>query len=238
MGYGMLELAKADIAEPDPGDETVVAGGHHRGQLVIEAGADAPVTGQPEIDRGQLAHPQGAQVVLDALAQLVRVVEGQHRAAVIAADRDLADDRQPVGIGVQRVADQLVDRAGAVVLSGVEVIDTGRDRGPQHAKRRGPVRRRPEGERARELHRAVPGPPDLARAQGKCRGHGCSRRWVISPGPGGLRGRVSGRDLHEFQSECLHLGKNAEQGRAVQQAGQHGVSPLPPRYQRRERGQR
>ena len=47
MSNGMLELAKADVAEPDPGDETVVAGGHHRGQLVIEAGADAPVTGQP-----------------------------------------------------------------------------------------------------------------------------------------------------------------------------------------------
>jgi hypothetical protein len=53
-----------------------------------------------------------------------------------------------------------------------------------------------------------------------------------SPGPG------ERADLHEFQAECLHLGKNAEQGRAVQQTGQHGVSPLPPRYQRRERGQR
>jgi predicted MFS family arabinose efflux permease len=69
------QLFEADVAQAYPGDEAIVAGRHHRGQLVIEACADAAVTGQPEVDRGELADAQAAQVVLDALTQLVRFVE-------------------------------------------------------------------------------------------------------------------------------------------------------------------
>jgi hypothetical protein len=37
------------------------------------------------------------------------------------------------GVGVERVADQVVDDAGTVVLGRVNVIDSGGDRGPEHA---------------------------------------------------------------------------------------------------------
>jgi len=99
------------------------------------------------------------------LAQLVRIAGRVAGATVVGPDRDLADDRQPVGVGPERVADQAVDHARAVVLGRVDVIDSGGDRGPEHADGRCPVRRRPEGVRAGELHRAVPGPSDLHLAE-------------------------------------------------------------------------
>ena len=107
--HGVPELFEADIAQANAGDQALVAGRHHRGQLVIETCADAPVTGQPEVHRGQPADPQAAQVVLDTFSQLVRIIERQDGTGVVAPDRDLTDDRQPVGIGVERVVDQVVD---------------------------------------------------------------------------------------------------------------------------------
>jgi len=136
-------------------------------QLVIKARADAPVAGQAEVDRCQLAEPQAAEVVLDAVAQLVRVVEWRDGTAVVSPDRDLADDRQPVRIGIERLADQVVDDAGTVVLGRVDVIDSGAYRGPEHADGRCPVRRRAKGELAGQLHRTVPRPPDLQPAERK-----------------------------------------------------------------------
>jgi hypothetical protein len=45
----------------------------------------------------------------------VRIVEREDDTAVVSPDRDLADDRQPVGVGVERVAEQIVDAARAGV---------------------------------------------------------------------------------------------------------------------------
>jgi hypothetical protein len=161
---GVPKLFEVDVARAYPGDQALVAGRHHRGQLVIEARVDPPAAGQAQVHRGELADPQAAQVVLDALAQTVRIA-GPQDGAVVGPDRDLADDRQPVGIGPERVADQVVDHARAVVLGGVDVIDSGGDRGPEHADGRCPVRWRPEGVRAGKLHRPVPGPSDLNLAE-------------------------------------------------------------------------
>jgi len=164
---GVPELVEADVTQAHPGDQALVAGRHHRGQLVIKARVDPPAAGQAQVHRGELAGPQAAQVVLDGVAQSVRIAGPEDGAAAVGPDRDLADDRQPVGVGPERVADQAVDHAGAVVLGCVDVIDSGGDRGPEHTDGRCPVRRRPEGVRAGELHRTVPGPPDLHWAQGE-----------------------------------------------------------------------
>jgi hypothetical protein len=137
------------------------------GQLIIEARVDPPAAGQAQVHRGELADPQAAQVVLDALAQTVRIAGPEDGAAAVGPDRDLADDRQPVGVGPERVADQAVDHAGAVVLGRVDVIDSGGDRGPEHADGRCPVRWRPDGVRAGQLHCPVPRSPDLHGAQGE-----------------------------------------------------------------------
>ena len=161
----MPELFEADVAQAHARDETLIAGRHHRGQLVVEPCVDAPVAGQAEVNRCQLAGPQAAEVVFDAFPQLVRIVEREDGTAVVPPDRDLADDRQPVGVGVERLADQIVDDTGAVVLGRVDVIDSGGYRGPEHTEGRCPVGWRPEGVRAGELHRTVPRPSDLHAAE-------------------------------------------------------------------------
>src|SRR5690348_9339328 len=113
---GVPELVEADVTQAYPGNQALVAGRYHRGQLVIEARVDPPAAGQAQVHRGELADPQAAQVVLDGLAQLVRIARRVAGATVVGPDRDLADDRQPAGVGVERFADEVVDHAGAVVL--------------------------------------------------------------------------------------------------------------------------
>ena len=61
-----------------------------------------PSPGSRKVDRGEPADPQAAQVVLDTLTQLVRIIERQDGTGLVAPDRDLTDDRQPVGVGVER----------------------------------------------------------------------------------------------------------------------------------------
>jgi hypothetical protein len=160
---GMTQLPEADIAQADPRDQALGTRRHQGGQLIIETGTDAAVTGQAEVDRGELAHPQAAEVVLDALAQLARFAGRELSASPVAADRDLADDRQSVRVGVERFANQVVDRP--VVPGRVDVIDTSRDRSPENANGRSRVSRPASRERAIELHRAVPGPPDTPPAK-------------------------------------------------------------------------
>jgi hypothetical protein len=87
------------------------------------------------------------------------------RAGGVRADRDLADDRQLGRIGVERFADQLVDQVRAVVLGRVDVIDSGRDGGPEQVDRRCLVGGRIDGPGTGQLHRAVPGPSDPQSAE-------------------------------------------------------------------------
>jgi hypothetical protein len=134
------KLFEADIAEANPGDQALVAGRHHRGQLVIETRIGPPVAGQAEVSRSELADPQAPKVVFDFLAEKVRIVEWEDGTVIVSPDRDLAHDRQPAGVGVERFADQIVDDAGAVVLGRVDVIDSRGDRGLEHADSRCPVR--------------------------------------------------------------------------------------------------
>jgi len=69
------QLFETDIARAYPGDQVLVAGRHHRCQLVIEARAAASVAGQAEVDRCELADLQAAEVVFSAFLQLVWVVD-------------------------------------------------------------------------------------------------------------------------------------------------------------------
>jgi hypothetical protein len=158
------ELLEADVAQADTGDETIVAGPDHGGQLIIEARVGPAGAGQTEVDRGQLIDPQAAEIVFDALAQLASIVVGDGGAG-IAEDTYLADDRQLTRIGVERFADQVVDHVRAVVLGRVDMVDSGGDRGADHAESRCPVRRRVDGPWTGQVHGAVPGPSDPSRAE-------------------------------------------------------------------------
>ena len=57
----------------------------------------------PQVHRREPVDAEGGEVVLDALAQLVRRVEAQQRTGGVAVGGDLAHDPEGVGIGVQRL---------------------------------------------------------------------------------------------------------------------------------------
>jgi len=71
---------------------------------------------------------QAAQVVLDCRAQLLRALARQPAALLVAEGADLGDQHQALGVGMQRLADQLVRHVGSVELGGVDVVDTELDR--------------------------------------------------------------------------------------------------------------
>ncbi len=158
----MAQLPEADVAQHDPRDQVLIARRHQGGQLIIEARIDAVVTGQAEVHRRELAHPQTAQIVRDARAQLARF-SGLAPGGQPAADCDLADDRQLVRVGVERFADQVVDRA--VLLGRVDVVDTCCDCGPEDGHDCCRVSRPAGCERSIELHGTVSGPPHLPPAK-------------------------------------------------------------------------
>ena len=99
-------------------------------------------------------------------AQLVGLVEAQQRAGRVAAARPtLLTIARLVRVGVQRLADELVDDVGPVVLRGVDVVDADRDGRAEYPQRVVAIARRPEDPVAGELHGAVPGPAHAPRAE-------------------------------------------------------------------------
>jgi hypothetical protein len=79
----------------------------------------------------------------------------------------LGDDHKTVGIGMQRLADQLVRHVRAVVIAGVDVVDATRDRLPQHGQCRVMILGRAKYPRPRELHGTIAEPLHSAVAKGK-----------------------------------------------------------------------
>jgi hypothetical protein len=73
-----------------------------------------------------------------------------------AARPDFGDNHQITGIGMKSFADELIDDVRAVIVAGIDMIDTTLDRFAQHRKRTLPVLRRSEHPWARKLHGSVP----------------------------------------------------------------------------------
>src|SRR3954452_10559962 len=145
-------------ADPDRLHLALAAQVLHRAELLGQrddlAGVAARPVHQPQVHRSQGLDAERREVLLDPRAKLLRALGGQPRAGVVAPGADLGDDPQSVRVGRERVADQLVDDVRAVVLGGVDVIDTQLNRPPQHGARGVGVARRPEDAGAGELHRA------------------------------------------------------------------------------------
>ena len=66
----------------------------------------------------------------------------------------LGHDHQIGGIGIEGLADQLVDDMGSIEIAGVDVVDPGLDRRPQHGQRGLAILRRPEYAGPGQLHGA------------------------------------------------------------------------------------
>lgn len=149
------------VAKTDPVDESLVARVDERSELRIETLAWSGTVHGSQVHCGQPIETEGQEVLLDAGSQLDRLVVGQDGSRVIAPRRHLADDRQVRGIGVERLADQLVHDAGPVVLGRVDVVDPAVDRRAQHTQRLVAISRRSEDVVSGQLHGAVSDPVHL-----------------------------------------------------------------------------
>jgi hypothetical protein len=83
---------------------------------------------EPQIDNLERVEAETAQIVMDRALE----VGGRHsrvpRRVRAALGADLGDDDKVVGIGMQRLPDQLIGDVGTVKVAGVDVIDPTRDR--------------------------------------------------------------------------------------------------------------
>ena len=84
---------------------------------------------------------------------------------LVARRTDLGDQHEILGVGVERLVDQLVGDVRAVELGGVDVVDAGVDGPAQHRERLGAIGRRSEHAGAGELHGAEPHPVHRAPAK-------------------------------------------------------------------------
>ena len=132
-------MLTGDVAEADAADQPVVTGLHHHGQLVVESLAGPGVVHEAQVHRREMIDGQAPQVVLDSLPELHRRIRAQHPARPVAARADLADQRQPLRIRVQRRPDELVRDVRTVVLRGIDVIDAELGGAPEYRDRRLPL---------------------------------------------------------------------------------------------------
>ena len=165
-----LDLVEGRVGDPDPADLALLPHCDHLGELVLER--DGPdtvgklIVGHPaQVHRPQLLHAEGAQVLLHSGAQLCRCLRGDPAAVVVTLSSHLGNQEEVLGVGVQRVVDQLVRHVGPVVLRGVDVVHTQLDRAAQHRERLVAVTRRTRYSGTGELHGAEPNPADNATAE-------------------------------------------------------------------------
>ena len=156
-----LDVRARDVRQADELElalpAQVVQRAEHLGQRRDAAGARLVVE-QAQVDERQPLDVERAEVVLDAGAQLVGAQRGQPAALLVAARADLRHEAQAVGVGVQRLADELVDDVRPVVLRRVDVVDAELDGAAQDGERGVAVARRAEDAGAGELHRAESDP--------------------------------------------------------------------------------
>jgi hypothetical protein len=182
---GVLHLAEVDelerslyelathVRDSDQVELALPAEVLQRTDLLGQIGA-ARLVHQAQVDQVHALDAQGAQVVLDALAQLLRGERGQPGAGLVAAGADLRHELEVLRVGMERLADEVVDHVGAVVLRGVDVVDAELDGAAQDGAGAVGVARRAEDAGAGELHGAESDAADglVAQEGGLVIGHG------------------------------------------------------------------
>ena len=137
-------------------------------QLLGQATVGLVLVEQAQVDEIHPLAPQRAQVVLDAGPELGRRQGRVPSSDVVAAAADLGDELEGLRVRVQRLADQLVDDVGTVVLRGVDVVDAELDGAAQDGAGTFGIAWRSEHAGACELHRAEADAVDGLVAQKRC----------------------------------------------------------------------
>src|SRR5690606_41345924 len=92
----------------------------------------AVVAPEPHVNDVQHVELEIAQIVVNRLSQFFRRSCGKPGSVLATTGADLGDDDEIVGVGRQRLADQLVDDIWAVIVAGVDMVDAERYGFSQH----------------------------------------------------------------------------------------------------------
>jgi hypothetical protein len=176
------DLPAGDVADPEAADQPLLLQPRQR----LERLGEGALLGLAEARQPQVGHVQRVEAeVLALLLHRPAQVVGTQRLLPAAFGRppgaDPGDDHQVLGIGVQRLADEVVDDVRAVQATGVDVVDAQLDGPAQDGERRIPVGRRPEEPRPGELHAAEAHPVHGPVAEGDQSGARCSGRHAGQP---------------------------------------------------------
>ena len=124
----------------------------------------------PQIDHLQHVEAEIAQIVVHRRRSVPRARRPGAMRLRAAPGADLGDDDEIVGIGMQRLADDLVGDVRAIEIAGVDVVDAARHRLAQHRDRGVAILGRAEHARARRAAwRRSPGGSRCGRRGGRCR---------------------------------------------------------------------
>ena len=148
------DLRGRDVAQPDVADQALALqlGEHGERRLDRALGGAVDAEHAAQVDHLEHVEAEVAQVVVHRLGQLGGR-EGRQPGAVLAAPgADLGDDDEVVGIGMQRLADDLVGDVRAVEIAGVDVVDAA---APPPRAAPPPLRRDPWVGRTRRVPRAA-----------------------------------------------------------------------------------
>ena len=167
------DLRGGDVAQSDVAHQTLTLQiGQHRDRRLDRALGRTVVAmvvaeHRPEVHDVEHLEAEVAEVVMNRLRQLLPR-EGRVPGLVLAAQgADLGDDHEAFGVGVERLADQLVGEVRAVEVAGVDVVDAARDRLAQHRQGGVTVPGRSEHAGPSELHGAIAEAVHRAIAEGE-----------------------------------------------------------------------
>jgi hypothetical protein len=149
----MEQMRGRDVAQPDRGDQAVLSRRDHRGQLIVDEAVRLGTSYQAEVDGGKGGDAERSEVLLDVMAELSRFLGGEDLAVPVPPGTDLADQDQVLGVGEERLANELVHHIRPVELGGVDVVDATVDCLAQHGECLVAVVGWPEHTRPREAHR-------------------------------------------------------------------------------------
>ena len=193
---GLGELGGGDVADPEVADEALLLQLRQRREGLGER--LVVVVGDAQVDDVEGLQAEPPEVLVHLADELVGRGVEVPRPVVPAPAADLGDDPQVVGVGVQGLADDLVDDERPVEVAGVDVGDTAVDGLAQDGDRLVAVARRAHDVGAGELHGAVAHAREdevvgEREAVGECRcGHvptlrQAARRWGVPGRPGTSR---------------------------------------------------
>ncbi len=148
---GGLELVDGDLREADVCHLPLVDQVGKQPELVF--GADVRVD-PVQLEQVDAVDPEAAQAHLALLAQVLGSSDGHPDARSAAGQSGLGRDHEPVGVGVERLVDEILADLGPVRVGGVDQVDTEVDRTSEDADAVVAVGRLAPDPGAGELHGA------------------------------------------------------------------------------------